>query len=221
MLEPQRTTKRFCNASCRTLARYRRARPKSALVRKTPLRVRGDDCYETPPEAVEALLAVEDVPPLVWEPACGPGAIARVLRAHGRRVVATDLVDYQSPDQDAARVDFLLDQTAPEGCQCIITNPPYKLGGEFVAHALRLVPTVIMLLRLAFYESTGRANILDCGRLARVHLFANRLPMMHRRGHDGQKIASSAMAFAWFCWDAAHHGPPTFNRITWGKTQGG
>jgi hypothetical protein len=69
-------------------------------------------CTRTPPEAVWALLAAEDLPAAIWEPACGPGAIARVLRAAGHRVVATDLVDYGSPDQNAARIDFLLEQTA-------------------------------------------------------------------------------------------------------------
>jgi hypothetical protein len=87
---------------------------------------RGNDLYETPPEAVHALLAAEAIPAVVWEPACGPGAIARVLRAAGRRVVATDLVDYASPDQDAAGIDFLLEQAAPPGVQCIVTNPPYS-----------------------------------------------------------------------------------------------
>ena len=41
---------------------------------------RGDDLYETPSEAVLALLEVEDLPDSIWEPACGPGAIVRVLR---------------------------------------------------------------------------------------------------------------------------------------------
>ena len=59
---------------------------------------RGDDLYETPPEATRALLQVERLPHRIWEPACGPGAIARVLRDAGHAVVATDLVDYGCPD---------------------------------------------------------------------------------------------------------------------------
>jgi hypothetical protein len=34
---------------------------------------RKDDLYETPPEAVAALLRAENLPEVIWEPACGPG----------------------------------------------------------------------------------------------------------------------------------------------------
>ena len=50
------------------------------------------------------------------------------------------------------------------------------------AHALSLCPRVAMLLRLSFLESTRRNAILDDGQLARVHVFRNRLPNMHRDG---------------------------------------
>ena len=50
------------------------------------LAVRGDDCYETPEVATEALLRAEKLPTTIWEPACGPGAIVRVLRSHPRRL---------------------------------------------------------------------------------------------------------------------------------------
>jgi predicted RNA methylase len=178
------------------------------------LSARGDDCYETPPEAVQALLRVERLPKRIWEPCCGPGSIARTLRSRGHEVLATDLVDYQSPDQDHARRDFLMELSAPEGFDCIVTNPPFKLGAEFVGHALELVRRVYMLLRYAFMESASRADILDCGRLKRVYLFANRLAMMHRHGWD-RKQTSSAMAFAWFCWDRERGGPTITKRIFW------
>ena len=53
--------------------------------------------HDTPPEAVHALLRAEKLPHCLWEPACGRGAIAHVLRDAGHRVIATDLVDYHSP----------------------------------------------------------------------------------------------------------------------------
>ena len=181
-----------------------------------PLNVRGNDLYETPPEAVYALLDAEDVPMNVWEPACGPGSIARVLRASGRSVFSSDLVDYKSEDQDLFDVDFLRTPAAPLVTEAIVTNPPYKLAGEFVAHALHLAPKVYMLLRLAFLESEKRRPILDGGQLARVLPFRNRLPMMHRDGWDGNK-SSSAVAFAWFVWDRNHSGDATIKRISWNK----
>jgi hypothetical protein len=181
---------------------------------RAPLAERGDDLYETPGVAVEALLRAEKIPDVVWEPACGPGAIVRVLRAAGRQVYATDLVDYASPDQDCSGWDFLMEQQVPSGVQAIVTNPPFKNCGEFVAHALKLCPKVVMLLRLAFLESDRRAPILDNGTFARVHVFRKRLPMMHRAGWDGRK-ANSGMAFGWFIWDRDHSGPTELHRLSW------
>jgi hypothetical protein len=175
------------------------------------LAIRGDDCYETPAEAVLALLAVERLPDSIWEPCCGSGAIVKVLREAGFRVHATDLVDRGCPASESG-IDFLLERAPPQGCACIVTNPPFKLADQFVAHALSLAPRVSMLLRLAFLESERRSLILDGGTLARVHVFRNRLPMMHRHGWAGPR-ATSSIPFAWFCWDRNHIGPTTIDRI--------
>lgn len=174
---------------------------------------RGVDLYETPPEAVRALLEAEYLPDRIWEPACGPGAIVRVLREAGHAVVATDLMDHGCEGQEAG-VDFLKLRTAPRGVETIVTNPPYMHANAFVARALHLCPRVIMLLRLGFIAGTKRSSILDNGLLARVHVFRNRLPMMHRAGWEGPR-ATSQTEFAWFCWDRAHLGPPLINRISW------
>ena len=185
----------------------------SCQVQRHALSERKDDLYETPLVAVAALLRVEPLPRRLWEPACGPGNIVDVLRAHGHEVIGSDLVDYGRPDFFARR-DFLMERKAPDGCECIITNPPFKLVEEFVAHALDLSPLVIMLLRLAFLESDRRTPILEGRGLARLHVFRKRLPMMHRAGWEGRK-GNSGMAFAWFIWDRNHAGLPTINRISW------
>lgn len=180
-----------------------------------PLAERRDDLYETPPEAVRALLEVESIPSgAIWEPACGPGAIARVLRGAGHEVWATDLVDYNSPDQDQAGIDFLLEHgSAPYYIGSIITNPPFKLADQFVRHALLLCPRVYMLLRLQFLESERRSAILDSGFLRRIYVFRKRLPRMHRAGWAGP-VASSSVAYAWFVWDRSNPGPTEVRRIS-------
>jgi hypothetical protein len=175
---------------------------------------RGEDLYETPAVAVHALMRVERLPKRIWEPACGRGAIVNVLRASGHIVVASDLVDYGVPITSYWRHDFLMEHKAPDDTGAIVTNPPFKLAEEFVAHALELCPRVIMLLRLAFLESDRRTHILEGRGLARVHVFRKRLPMMHRHEWSGPK-ASSGMAFAWFVWDQAHTGPTELHRISW------
>lgn len=177
------------------------------------LKDRGADLYETPPSAVHALLKVEPIPLTVWEPACGPGAIVSTLRDTGRAVIATDLNDWGCPDSQHG-IDFLMEREAPPGIGAILTNPPFKLGAQFIRKARELCPLVIMLARLAFLESAGRSDILDSGDLARVYVFVNRLEMMHRHDWQGPR-ASSAMAFAWFVWDRGYSGPTIMKRIRW------
>jgi hypothetical protein len=173
---------------------------------------RGNDCNSTPAVAVDALLTVESLPHRIWEPAAGHGNIVRVLRDTGHVVIASDITHYTFPlDFDA---DFLEQMRAPSGTELILTNPPFRYGTEFVEHALRLCPRVVMLCRLAFLESRRRSEILDSGTLAAVHVFIERLPMMHRDGGAGPR-ASSAIPFAWFVWDRNHQGPTTLDRISW------
>jgi hypothetical protein len=129
-------------------------------------------------------------------------------------VWATDLNKYDCPNSES-RIDFLMEHQRRFDVEAIVTNPPFKLAAQFVEHALYHCPRVIMLLRLAFYESAGRSHILEnCG-LARIHVFRKRLPMMHRDGWEGRK-ANSGMAFAWFVWDRSYVGlPTTIHRISW------
>jgi hypothetical protein len=176
-----------------------------------PHRDRGNDCYSTPPVAVDALLAVESLPYRIWEPAGGHGNIVHVLRDADHVVIASDIMHYTfSLDFED---DFLRVAKAPAGVEAIVINPPFKITTEFTRHALDLVLRVYLLLRLAFLESTSRTDILEQRGLASVHVFRNRLPMLHRDGWTGNK-ASSAIPFAWFCWDRHHVGDATIKRIS-------
>lgn len=189
-------------------AAQRKRRQRRKIAGRSPAEG-GDELHETPAVAVHALLKAEDLPQRLWEPGCGYGAIVRVLRATGRSVASSDHRAYDTPDQDFVQ-DFLTATAAPEGTEAIVGNPPFSKAAEFVRHGLTLVPKVIMLLRLAFLESTttSRLDIMEGGRLARVHVFRKRLPKMHRFGWTGKK-ASPDEGHAWFVWDAAHRGPPT------------
>jgi hypothetical protein len=186
----------------------------SCQVQRHPLAERGLDLYETPAVATEALLKVEALPHRIFEPCAGRGAIARVLRDHGHAAITNDILDYGFPLHYIG--NFLEMVEMPAGCEAIVTNPPFRLAEEFVAHALSLSSLVIMLLRLAFLESERRCGILEGRGLARVHVFRKRLPMMHRDGWRGRK-ANSGMAFAWFVWDCTHTGPTVVDRISWEK----
>lgn len=172
---------------------------------KHSLKDRKDDLYETPSIATEKLIHAEKIPHGVWEPACGRGAIASVLAKAGHHVYSSDLVDY---GYGVGRIDFLMERQSP--LESIVTNPPFKLAAEFARHAIKLCPFVAMLVRISFLESESRSDVI--GKLSRVHVFAKRLPMMHRDGWVGPK-ASNSIAFAWFVWDRSHIGPTTLDRI--------
>jgi hypothetical protein len=176
---------------------------------------RGHDLYETPAVAVEALLRVLALPSgVIWEPACGRGAIANVLRAHGHRVVCTDLIAYDADSTAIYGIDFLKTTELPTGVGCILTNPPFKLINKFIAHALALCPNVIMLARLALLESERRSSVLEGRGLRRVFIFRKRLPMMHRDGWQGKR-SNSGMAFCWVQWQRGYRGDPVLQRISW------
>ncbi len=177
---------------------------------------RDKDFYETPVVATAALLRVEKLPLIIWEPAAGNGAIVRVLRAAGHDVVTSDIVERDFSLGFVA--DFLTVPRVPYGVETIITNPPYRWAELFVDKALRVCPKVIMLLRLAFLESEKRSYILEGRGLKHIYVFRNRLPMMHREGWEGPK-ASSGMAFAWYVWDRNWKGSTTIQRISWEKTK--
>jgi hypothetical protein len=119
-----------------------------------------------------------------------------------------------------AVTDFLtVDRAHPiaKATDGIVTNPPYYLAGRnspFIARAVEIAPYVAMLLRIAFLEGAGAERLKLTSSVARVYVASRRLPMMHRDGWDGAK-ASSAMAFAWFVWDADHQGPTQLRHFDW------
>lgn len=190
---------------------FETAPPKRAVVGITAARTRlvtgdreKDDFYKTPPRATLALLSVEQFDTPIWEPACGDGAISKVLEAKGHDVVSTDLVDrgYGTP-----RCDFLMEQhlLAPTVC----TNPPFKLADEFVLHALQLgAAKVAIFQRTAWLEGTKRhAHLWSKFPAARVWVFSSRVTLW--RGDDpDQKDKGGVMSLAWFIWDVGFRGAP-------------
>lgn len=189
---------------------------------------RGNNLYETPPEAVHALLAIEEFGSTIWEPACGRGAISKMLEAAGHHVVISDLVDYSTADQygEIQQVRDFLESKPKEFSAMgdIVTNPPYgALLNRFVAHALRThTPRkMALLLNVNFYggsENEDRNFALDESPPARIHWFSRRLPMMHRDGWDGPE-AGSSMNTAWFVWERQEDGSygtaTTIRRVDW------
>ncbi|KQW63376.1 hypothetical protein ASD02_01785 [Ensifer sp. Root1252] len=187
---------------------------------------RGNNLYETPPEAMHTLLALEKFSSLVREPACGRGAISGFMERAGHTLIISDLVDYSTADQFGevqTVADFLTAEPDDQEAD-IVTNPPYgELLNRFVAHALRVYQPrkMALLLNLNFlcgFDDDDRNYAMDLCPPARVLVFKRRLPMMHRDGWDGPE-ASSRMNTAWFIWqrdqDGNYAGPTTIRRVDW------
>jgi hypothetical protein len=165
-----------------------------------------DDFYPTPPEGTEALLRVESFDGPIWEPACGDGAISKVLQGAGYTVISTDLVDrgYGEP-----RTDFLMEYKprAPN----IVTNPPFKMVAPFMRKALDLSSgKVALLLRLACLEGSERREIFASTPLARVWVFSKRLTTYREGKPTGE---GGMLAFAWYVWEHGYTGKPTLGWI--------
>ena len=177
---------------------------------------RGLEFYRTPECATRALIAIEGnrIPTMVWEPACGDGAMSTVLFAHGRDVFSTDI---ESRGYAARRQDFLTaDRDLAEGLSAVVTNPPFSLAQEFVDKAFSF-PSIhycALLLRLSFLESQKRKAWFQGNPPARIHVSSRRLPMMHRDGWDGPK-STSTLAHAWFIWLRGYDGPPQLRWFDW------
>ena len=164
-----------------------------------------NDYYATEPKALELLLQEESFSDKVWECACGEGHLAKVLKEHGYKVLATDLIDRGYGIGD---VDFLKWSSEWDGD--IITNPPYKYAQEFVQKALEIITEghkVVMFLKLQFLEGKARRKLFDKYPPRTVYISSSRLQCA--MNGDFEKYSKSiAVAYAWFIWEKGVTTPP-------------
>lgn len=180
-----------------------------------PRRPQGD-FYATPPQCTEALLDADRPPTnVVWEPACGNGAISRVLAARGHHVFSTDL---HARGFGESGVDFLTAQSPYDGPYSIVTNPPFNLADAFARRALELpdVEYVAILHRLAWLEGARRhAELWQRDPPTRIWVFSARQTLW--RGDDpNPRSSGGATAYAWFVWHRRARGKPP--RLGWLQT---
>ena len=112
------------------------------------------DFYPTPDEVTETLIyAIQPNPETtnIWEPACGDGRMVRCLERIGPyEVVGTDI---------STGHDFLKINEVPDGCNWIITNPPFSLAEEFIRHAHELNIPFAFLLKSQLWHAKKRYDL--------------------------------------------------------------
>ena len=163
------------------------------------------DFYPTPPEATRALLGKEAFGEYVWEPACGNGAMSKVIEERGHRVYSSDI----EPRGYGDKLNFLESMTL--NATDIITNPPFRLALEFAQHSLNLgARKVALLCKLCFLEGQTRADWLERSPLSKVLVFKKRIQFT-RNGEESR--GGGMIAFAWFVWERGYTGAPIIRWI--------
>lgn len=154
----------------------------------------GPDFFPTPAWATYALIDNESFEGEIWEPACGNGAMAKVLGLFGNPVAASDLYDRGFGESG---IDFLKSGRMADN---IVTNPPYNSAEGFVSTGVRSARRKFaLLLRLAFLEGGNRCNtIFSKQPPTRVWVFSERITFYPAGAiHKG----TGTTAYAWFVWD--------------------
>jgi len=156
-----------------------------------------DDFYPTPKDCVLSLARNINLPNKIWEPACGDGAISKVLESKGHEVYSTDLVDrgYGVPNRD-----FLLEQDyKPDKDSAIITNPPFNIAVDFILKAISYnIDCVAILLKSSYWHASSRTQLFI------NHPPSHILALNYRP--DFLSKGAPTMEVCWNVWKAGYKG---------------
>lgn len=134
--------------------------------------------------------------------------MVRVLQEYFGDVSYSDAYDYgYGPIRD-----FLLHPFELNSVDWVITNPPFRLGEDFIHRALKIAKTgVAILARTVFLESSGRyRSIFEPMPPTKFAQFTERVPML--KGRLDRK-ATTATGYAWLVWEKSQIG--TTPRLMW------
>ena len=162
------------------------------------------DFYETPYTLTRKFLDVEyfNKNSTVCEPACGGGAISKVLN------------EYWEDDKITAydkETNFLWDFNDYD---YVITNPPFSLAFEFIQKAKQLAKSKFaLLLPLSYLHGKKRFDEIYSDRdygLEKVYVFT-RYPMLGEPLREDGKYNTGMMVYAWYVWTNGYSGQPTID----------
>lgn len=166
-----------------------------------------NDYYATDPNTIDALFAVEEFSPFIWECACGEGHLSTRMAELDKAVWLSDIIDRGNNDV----IDFLT--TNKEWNGDIITNPPYKYAQEFLEKSMEVLDDnrkVAMFLKLTFLEGQKRKEMFKKYPPKKIYVFSKRQKCA--LNGDFANTGSSAVAYAWYVWEKGFTGKP---QIEW------
>lgn len=135
-----------------------------------------NDFYPTPWDATEAAFLREQQYLSEYfeidEPACGDGAMAEVLKSHGKIVHSSDLI-YRGYGEGG--VDFL-NLNFKRKSKVLWTNPPFVEAEAFItlAHE-RGYEHIGMILKANYFNTQGRIPLFTKYRPKRIHPYSWRI----------------------------------------------
>jgi hypothetical protein len=132
--------------------------------------------------------------------------MSKVLCEYFGDVTSRDVTGYGYGDvQDYLRCN------PSERYDWVITNPPFKLGEQFILRALEMAREgAAFLVRTTFIESVGRYNRLFSATPPSIFAqFVERVPMV--KGRLDQS-ASTATGYCWLVWNKAKEGS---TKVVW------
>ena len=162
------------------------------------------DFYETPYSITSHLLEIEDFNKslTVCEPACGDGAIVKILEKKWDNVVAYDI-----------EKNFLWET---KNYDYIITNPPFSLAYEFVQKAKQIATEKFaFLLPLSYLHGKKRYDNIYMDKqygLKKVYVFT-RYPMLGESLREDGKYNTGMMVYAWYIFENHYSGLPVIDWI--------
>lgn len=156
------------------------------------------DFYETPYSITRHLLNVEefDYSLTICEPACGDGAIVKILKEKTNNVIAYDI-----------EKNFL---SETKQYDYIITNPPFSIAYEFIVKSKQVAKKKFaFLLPLSYLHGKKRYDDIYSDKdypLKKVYVFT-RYPMLGEKLRNDGKYNTGMMVYAWFIFERDYVGP--------------
>lgn len=157
-----------------------------------------NDFYPTPAECTLALVDFLkiDHSTTIWEPACGDGAISKVL-INNYEVISTDIrID---SGYGIGGINFL-NPNLKRYASHVITNPPFNLSVQFIEQCERFKLTMYaLLLKSQYWHSSKRMKLFTSTRPAYV------LPLTWRPNFAPNRGNAPTMDMAWTVWIRGMH----------------
>jgi hypothetical protein len=164
------------------------------------------DFYETPYSITQKFLSVEDFDKTltVCEPACGAGAISKILKESWEDSLVTEYDIETNFLWEMGEYDY------------IITNPPFSIAHQFIQKAKQVAKKKFaFLLPLSYLHGKKRYDEIYSDKnygLKKVYVFT-RYPMLGEKLRKDGKYNTGMMVYAWFVFENGYSELPTIEWI--------